>query len=159
MKKTNLILAILAALFFVSCCKDEKNNEPINIKLTGTWRYSRIVDLDSIANAESINLPYSFGKATFNFEWTFNEDKTTGFVNAYLDYKGNKTNAPEHPKDFEYRATETKIIFQKFPYESFENAYKVTIWLVTAPFVFAFSLGTATYTPDDVDVIAFYTIE
>ncbi|MDR0304234.1 MAG: hypothetical protein LBH98_05620 [Chitinispirillales bacterium] len=86
----NLILAILTALLFVSCCCDEKkNDEPQDInakKLIGTWRDSTVVDLDSIVEMESVNPPIPLlGKAIFYIEWTFNEDRKTGLVNAYLD--------------------------------------------------------------------------
>ena len=133
MKKTNSFLAILVALLFVSCGNDEKNDEQqqVNVnaqKLIGTWRYSYVVDLDSIANEMSLDLPLLLGKATFNYEWTFNEDKTTGFVNAFLDYKGNKINAAEYPKNFEYTATETKITFPIFPYKEAEIGFNFLLW-------------------------------
>jgi hypothetical protein len=92
------------------------------------------------------------GKATFYFEWTFNEDKTTGSVNAFLDYKGDKINAAEHPKNFEYTATENKIVFPKFPYETFENVYRFTVWALVAPIIACVSFGKVHLTPDDFDV-------
>ncbi|MDR0304520.1 MAG: hypothetical protein LBH98_07120 [Chitinispirillales bacterium] len=124
MKTTNLVLAILAALLFVSCCDDKKNDEQLNInakRLIGTWRDSYIVDLDSIVIAENLPiLPFLLGEATLNYEWTFNPDKKTGFVNAFLDYKGVKINAADHPRNFEYTAKETYITFPKFPYDVYE---------------------------------------
>jgi hypothetical protein len=144
MKKTIFILAILAALLFVSCCchKDEKNDEPLNInaqKLIGTWRYSGIVDLDSIAEAESMNLPIQLGNATFNYEWIFNEDKTTGVINAFLDYKGIKINAIEYPHNFEYTATESAITISEIPYKY--NVYYFALTFGVMPIHWILSFG------------------
>jgi len=159
MKKTNLVLAVLAALLFVSCC--EKKDEQLNInaqKLIGTWRYSEIVDLDSIiAEARLINLPISLGKATFNYEWTFNKDKKTGFVNAFLDYKGKEINAVSHPKSFKYTAKETYITFSEFPYEIIEeNSYLIDFNMPGLPM---FAIFAAVLNEFGVDVFTPYEIE
>ena len=164
MKKTNSFLAILVALLFVSCGNDEKNDEQqqVNVnaqKLIGTWRYSYVVDLDSIAKSLGLPSLIPLGTALFNYEWTFNEDKTTGFVNAFLDYKGNKINAAEYPKSFEYKATEIDITFPEFPYESIENAYKFTINLFALSILTLATFGKAELTQFDSDVSTPYIIE
>ena len=152
-KIKHLFFAILATLLFVACSNDGKNDEPSSVnaqKLIGTWRYSYIVDLDTILNL----LPLiSFGEATFNYEWTFNKNET-GFVNAYMDYKGNEINAAGHPKNFEYTATETHITFPKFPYETFEVLFNFSVNLAFLPILVLFNLP-----PLDADVILPYTIE